>query len=530
VAILLRDISLPAPIDNEMADLVYAATRQLAVPQDEITVRILRKALDARRANAIRYTYHLAVDFHDAEAEKRLGDKHEPLPPTPQPTPTRGAHRLAHRPVVVGSGPAGLFAALLLAENGFNPLILERGSPVDRRTEKIGRFLDTRALDENNNFLRGEGGAGTYSDGKLTSRSKDPWRQWVLDQLVAAGAPKETACLARPHIGSDNLPRIVSTVRSRIEALGGAFHFDTKVSRLMLDGARLKGLVLGTGETLGAETVILAPGASARELYQALAAQDVALEAKPFQMGVRIEHPQSLIDRWKFHGKRARLKLPAAEYFIALKSSPLALHSFCMCPGGWVMPAVERPGLIATNGASPHARDGRFASSALVVTVDPANLGETGPLAGMRFQLAIEEAAWQAAGGGFSLPCQHAAQWLTGRSGPGRIESSYPFETRPVDLSALMPSWLTTSLKDGLARMDRKVRGFASGHALLLWPESRASSPVRIPRDPDTLQSLSTPGLFPAGEGAGYAGGIMSSASDGLHAASKLVESFAPAP
>ena len=529
MAILLRSIQLIPPDADELDRLRRAAAKALGLEETPKKIRIIRKALDARKKRNIHYVYSLEVQLGDKSLEERLARRPgvEILSPAPRAAPRKGARKLALPPVVIGSGPAGLFAALLLAQNGYRPIIVERGSEVHRRTEKIQRMLDRRQLDADDNYLYGEGGAGAYSDGKLTSRGKSPWQGWILDAFVRFGAPEETAYLARPHIGSDLLPGVVRAIREEIKALGGTFLFNTAVRELALSGGALNGLVLENGESMAAQAVILAPGASARTLYARLIAQGVTLAPKPFQMGLRIEHEQKFIDRWKFAGLREKLALPPAEYFLTIPSIPERIHSFCMCSGGAIMPTVEREGIICTNGMSRYARDGRLASSALVITVKPEKLGE-GPLAGVAFQVAIEEAAWNAAGGAFRAPCATAEAFLAGKTASVSRESSYPFELVPRDLRKLMPPFFARSLRNALGIMEKRVKGFASEKALLVWPETRASSPVRLPRDPVSMQSVSTPGLFPAGEGAGYAGGIMSSAADGLSAASKLIEIFAP--
>jgi len=527
---LLNAIALTPPVGDELAALRQRASKTLGLAPTDFLLRILRKSLDARSGRAVRFRYSVAVELADGASEARLAgqrDDLEILTPPRAPNPRKGARPLSDPPVVVGSGPAGLFAALLLSMKGYRPVVVEQGSRIDGRHRQIERFLGSRELDPSDNFLFGEGGAGTYSDGKLTARSKNPWRVWILDRFVKAGAPIETAWLARPHIGSDNLPAVVTNLREQITAMDGAFLFNHRVDQLELAGNAVSGLRLAGGGTLPAQVVVLAPGGSARPLFRALVAQGVALQAKPFQLGARIEHSQSFIDDWQFRGQRANLNLPAADYFVALKSSPARVHSFCMCPGGSILPAVEREGIIATNGMSPFARDGLHASSALVVTVEPDRLAG-GPLAGVEFQLALEEAAWQAARNPFDVPCQLASNFLHRERSPSPIESSYAFGAVPVDLGKLMPSWIADSLRDALTIMEKRVAGFSTGRALLLWPESRASSPVRIVRSAETGQSVSTPGLFPAGEGAGYSGGIMSAAADGLQAASKLIESYAP--
>jgi len=529
LTIILGSVKLNPPVTNEIAELQKGASKILNLEVPPGFIRIRRKALDARMRHNIHFTYSLEVNLGDPELEENMALKAgvEMLKAPAIPSPRKGAKKLDSPPVVVGTGPAGIFAALLLARNGYNPVILERGGDVGRRTKKVHKFLSAGMLDPDNNYLFGEGGAGAYSDGKLTSRTKSPWRQWVLDTFVKFGAPEDVGYLTRPHIGSDRLAAVIKAFRKEISALGGTFHFDTTVSGTVMKNGNLAELKLENGDSIQAQTAILAPGSSNRPFFRQLLESGVALEAKPFQMGLRLEHTQEFIDRWKFGGIRKKLRLPPAEYFLTIPSKPERIHSFCMCPGGAILPTVEREGIICTNGMSRYERDGRFASSAFVVTVRPGQFG-SGPLAGMDFQLEIEGAAWKAAGGAFRAPCQGAGDFLAGRPSPKPPECSYPFELAPTNLRKLMPPFYAQSLRSALGIMNKRIKGFASNSATLVWPETRASCPVRILRDPVSGQSVSTPALFPVGEGAGYAGGITSSAIDGLQAASKLIEIFSP--
>jgi hypothetical protein len=382
-------------------------------------------------------------------------------------------------------------------------------------------------MDPESNLLFGEGGAGAYSDGKLTTRVSDPLLTRVLSVLVECGAPDSILTDARPHIGSDALPGIVTRLRARIEAEGGEFMFGFKVSELaMAEGPRVAGVLSAGGAALPAGVVILAPGASARDLYRALAAQGVRLDLKPFQVGVRIEHPQDVIDRAVYG--RARGELPAAEYIVSSGAAHgrKGVASFCMCPGGIVVPAVSEPGHLSTNGMSASGRDGVFANAALVVTVAREDLGADSAFAGVEFQRDLERAAFAVAGD-YSAPAQKAADFLEGRSGGWLPASSDPLGLVSADLRKILPGFLVSALEGCLPYFAGRMRHFVS-QGVLIAPESRASSPVRITRDADTRESVSTHGLYPVGEGSGYAGGIMTSAIDGLKSAHAIIRKYAP--
>ena len=524
---VLKLHSVRVPYGARPSDVERAAAAKIGLAGETLPgFRIVRRSLDTRSAPRVLQVY--AVEF---EGDPRLIARlpaNEAAVVEPQPVePLRpGAQPLGGRILVVGAGPAGLFAALTLAENGYAPIVLERGRPVEERDGDVSRLMESGALNAESNLLFGEGGAGAYSDGKLTTRVGDPRVRRVLEVLVECGAADSVLIDARPHIGSDLLGGIVANIRRRIEASGGSFRFGFKVARLILDSkGSAAGVESDTRETAGASAVILAPGNWADELFAAMYAQGVALKGKPFQAGVRIEHPQEFIDLATY--RRRRGNLPPAEY--VLSSPPWGrergVTSFCMCPGGMIVPALAGEGRLSTNGASGSRRRGRFANAALVTTIAQEDCGE-GPLAGLEYQSSLERRAFEVAGD-YRAPAQLAADFLEGGASGSLPECSYPLGVVSADLGELLPHLITVALRRALVIFERKMRGFVR-NGLLVAVESRASSAVRITRDPGTRQSVSTANLYPAGEGAGYAGGIMSSAVDGMKTAESIIARFAP--
>lgn len=488
-------------------------------------LQILRESIDARKKESIQRVYTLAVDVADGA---RLRGKFQTYHEEEYTVPMPGDQKLTGRPIVVGMGPAGLMAGYMLAVKGYRPLILERGQDVETRTRQVQAFWDTGLLDTESNVQFGEGGAGSFSDGKLTCRTRDMRSRWFFQKLVEAGAPAEILYQAKPHVGTDKLKAVVKNIRLNIEALGGEVRFGQRVEQLLSDGEHIQGVRLAGGEEIRSGTVILSVGHSARDTFESMADMGVSITQKPFAVGFRIEHPQEMIDLAQYGMAAGHPVLDAADYHLTHQTkSGRAVYTFCMCPGGYVVGAASEPDQLVVNGMSFHARDGRNANSALLATVSPSDF-EPGPLGGVAFQRRIEAAAYRLGGGGYFAPVQRVSDFLAGiptESLAGIAPSHQPGVT-PADLSILFPAELTDALREGLKVMDSKIKGFAGEHAVLTGVETRSSSPVRINRDSVTLESVSHKGLYPAGEGAGYAGGIVSSAVDGMLAAESVIKRY----
>ena len=512
------------------------AARRLKVSPEAIRCYApVRRSLDARDRDDIHLVYNVELSLGDRSAERRAAALrhrddvqmlHDDSPPDPQP----GTEPMGHRPVVVGFGPAGMFAAMMLAERGYRPIVLERGRDVTRRHyDVIKRFWGQRDFDPESNLLFGEGGAGAYSDGKLYTRRHDPRALAVLQTFYRFGADPSVVLDGHPHVGSDRLPNICRRMRLYIESLGGQVRFDQRVQELWLSGGRVAGLRVNHA-FIAADVVVLAIGHSARDLLRALARQGVAMAAKPFQLGVRVEHPQALVNRWRYGAMCESARLPPADYQLVARGAAGRagdVFSFCMCPGGTILPTNESPGLIATNGASKAARDGPLANSGLVVTVDPASFGDD-PFAGLALQESLERKAYAMTGGSYRVPAQRASDLLAGRASDGELTVSYPLGGQWTDLRQLLPADLQEAVGNALRHLDRRLPGFAGPQTMVTAPETRASSPVRIVRHPQTCESVSVRNLYPVGEGAGYAGGILSAAIDSLKTAERIVSRFAP--
>lgn len=514
------DIILPLESSEDDAARRAAAAAKLGIPVSRIGGLKLRKhSIDARqRAVKVQLRLDVALDA--------------PLPDEAPPTwsaPTLPSE--AKTVIIIGGGPAGMFAALRCLELGAKPILLERGKDASARRFDLAPILREGRVIEDSNYCFGEGGAGTFSDGKLYTRAtkRGPVAK-VYEILVAHGAPERILVDAHPHIGSNLLPNVVKSIRHSILAAGGEVHFQHKVVDFEITGERIRSVITANGRQFAGNAVILATGHSARDIYQLLHAKHVRLEAKPFAIGFRIEHPQAFIDRSQYHldphQERPRL-LPAASYRLATKIRDRGVHSFCMCPGGWIVPAATENDEVVVNGMSLSRRDSPFANSGMVSTVEPEDLGalrrEHGVLAGIVFQKQLEQSAKQAGGGGQKAPGQRVADYLRGKISTNLPASSYFPGTNPAPLHELLPRGITDRMKEGLELFARRIRGYSSGDALLLGFETRTSSPVRIPRDDHTLQHPEIEGLFPCGEGAGYAGGIVSAALDGMRIAEAVV-------
>ncbi len=540
---MLRISELKLPLDHAPEDLPAAITRRLGVEANDVLGwSIWKRSHDARRKSAIQKIYIVDVDVRDETAvrQRLMGDPHvRPTPDTTYLPVARPSRPSRLRPVIIGAGPCGLFAALILAELGLRPIILDRGKVVRERTKDTWGLWRRSELNPESNVQYGEGGAGTFSDGKLYSQIKDPrfLGRKVLTEFVAAGAPPEILEDAHPHIGTFRLVTMVESLRAKIEALGGEYRFQQRVSDVELQrradgGHNLRGLFLHTGEFLEAEHVILAVGHSSRDTFQALYDRGVHIEAKPFSIGFRIEHPQSWIDLAMFGSCAGHPDLGAAAYSLShhCKNGRTA-YSFCMCPGGTVVAAASEPGRLVTNGMSQYSRNERNANAGFVVGISPADYPSDHPLAGIDLQRDIEARAFAAGGRDYFAPGQRVGDFLAGRTSTtlGPVTPSYRPGVRPTDLAPLMPDDVIEAMREALPVFGRKIPRYDDPDALLTGVETRTSSPIRITRDAD-FQSLNVRGLFPAGEGAGYAGGILSAAVDGIKVAEALTRALSHAP
>ena len=517
--IRIRDIILP-PEHNEH-QLTYEAARALKISASKIRrLQLVRRSIDARKKPDVKlvYTVDVAVDGNETKILKQCGCKRAAIAPYERYRVPKGKE-LSQRPVVVGFGPAGMFAALVLALAGQRPLVLERGEDAATRHAKVERFFATGELDEGSNVQFGEGGAGTFSDGQLNTGVNDPRISWILEQFVAAGAREDILWDAKPHVGTDVLLTVVQNIRHRIISLGGEVRFCSKVANIHEKDGKLCGLELENGEIIPCDRAILAIGHSARDTFRLLHGQRISMEPKPFSMGVRIEHKQSMVNLAQYGAPD--LPLPPADYKLVKHLPDATVYTFCMCPGGYVVAAASEQGGVVTNGMSLADRDGENANAALLVTLNPADFPYEGPLGGVQWQQQIEQAAY--AVGGYRAPAQLVGDFLTGRpsAGAGTVVPTYRPGVTWCDLNQVLPRKITDALKQAIPELERNLKGFANPDAVLTGPETRSSSPVRIIRGADRQSSL--PGLYPAGEGAGYAGGIMSAAIDGMKSAEALL-------
>jgi uncharacterized FAD-dependent dehydrogenase len=527
----LKVANLRLGLDEPEAALPERLADRLGVARNAIgTWRILKKSLDARHHREIQFVYaaevELTSDDETAVVRRARAADVAAYVPDRFVWPNPGGQPLAHRPVIIGSGPAGLFAGYFLARDGYRPLVLERGRDVKNRVADVRHFDRGGALDPESNYLFGEGGAGTFSDGKLTSRGTGPDVHRVLELLADCHGKPELLYEHRPHLGSNRLPLVVRTLRRRLEELGGEVRFSCRVEDFEVADGTLKALHTSSGR-IASEITVLAAGHSARDTYDTLLRRGVPIVAKPFQLGVRIEQPQEQVNVARFGGYSDHPALGAADYNLVVNAGERDLFTFCMCAGGYVMPSVSEPGCFCTNGMSESRHDSPYANSGLVVTILPEDTRSAHPLAGVHFQQHTERLGYLAGRSDYAAPIQWARDFLANRASRGKLPTSYPRGSVPTDLGQILPPLVLEALARGLPRMDRRFGGLFLRDATLTAPESRGSSPVRIPRDDLTRECVGVSGLFPCGEGAGYAGGIVSAAVDGLRTARALVRRFA---
>jgi len=538
---MLRLNEVKLPLDHADDALTAALLARLDITAEQlIGYTVFKRSYDARKKSAIILIYALDIETTDDAGilERRRHDTH--LMPSPDMAYKFVAHNVnangsQARPVVIGMGPCGLFAALILAQMGLRPIIVERGKTVRERTKDTFGFWRKRVLNPESNVQFGEGGAGTFSDGKLYSQIKDPkhYGRKVLTEFVKSGAPEEIMYVSKPHIGTFRLVKMVEQMRQEIVSLGGEIRFEAKVADIEIDerdGQRqVRSLTLASGERIVTEHVVLAVGHSARDTFEMLYERGVYIEAKPFSIGFRVEHPQSLIDQCRFGPNAGHPLLGAADYkLVHHASNGRAVYSFCMCPGGTVVAAASEPGRVVTNGMSQYSRSERNANSAIVVSISPDDYPGH-PLAGIEFQRRLEEKAFELGGSTYDAPGQLMGDFVAGRPSTdfGAVVPSYKPQVKLTDLATILPEYAVTALREAFPAFDKQVKGYFKADAVLTGLETRTSSPIRIKRRDADLQSLNTRGLFPAGEGAGYAGGILSAGVDGIKVAEAVALSMA---
>ena len=510
----INTIVLPETAADKKLLLEHVSNNLPFDKEDVKEIEILRKSIDARQRQ-VKINLRLRVFFQDDEIiEEKIERNYEKVSDK-------------NSVLIIGAGPAGLFAALKLLENGIKPVIIERGKKVKERRRDLVKIFRNHEVDPDSNYCFGEGGAGTYSDGKLYTRSGNKKKiRRVLDTLIYHGADNKIRVNAHPHIGTNKLPQIITNIRETIEGCGGEIHFETKFTELTLDkNNQIEGIKTADGKQWKSKNVILATGHSARDIYYYLHQNNIKIEFKPFALGVRVEHPQSYIDSIQYHCEVRSELLPAAPYSLVTQANGQGVYSFCMCPGGVMAPCATSPGEIVTNGWSPSKRNNPFANSGIVAQVEWENIEEFhqyGELAGLKFQESVEKTCWESAGKKQNAPAQRLQDFIEGNESTDLPECSYKPGVVSVRLDKILPQFIVNGLKKGFQDFDKKMKGFIHPQAIVVAPESRTSSPIRIPRDKETLMHPEIIGLYPCAEGAGYAGGIISAALDGEKIAEKI--------
>ncbi|ARS53346.1 NAD(P)/FAD-dependent oxidoreductase [Kushneria konosiri] len=533
---MIRINELSLPLDHSADALRRAIVKRLNLRDaDLLDFTVFKRSYDARKKNsAIVFIYIIDLEVRDETSvlARFANDLHvRPAPDTRYYPVAEAPADLEARPLIIGFGPCGLFAALLLAQMGFRPIVLERGKNVRSRTKDTWALWRKKILSPESNVQFGEGGAGLFSDGKLYSQIKDPkfYARKVMHEFVRAGAPEEIMYVNKPHIGTFRLTGVVAKMREEIIALGGEVRFESRVTDLLIDNGQVEGVVLANGDTLHSRHVILALGHSSRDTFRMLHRQGVHIEAKPFAIGFRIEHPQGMIDKARLGKYAGHPALGAADYkLVHHAKNGRAVYSFCMCPGGTVVAATSEPGRVVTNGMSQYSRNERNANSGIVVGINPEQDFPGDALAGVELQERLEERAYELGGSDYCAPAQLVGDFIRGVPSNefGEVEPSYTPGVRLGDLSPSLPAFAIDAIREALPAFGRKIRGFDRDNAILTGIETRTSSPVRITRHHDTFQSLNTRGLYPAGEGAGYAGGILSAGVDGIKVAEALAKAL----
>ncbi len=530
---MIRVNEVKLSVDEDIKELKYKITKKLGInPQEVIDYTIFKESIDARKRDGVKFVYIVDVKVQDEGRVLRKNKNLQKSPNLEYVDVKAGNEVLLNPPVVIGTGPAGMLAGLILARRGYKPILLERGQDVERRSATVEEFWKNRKLNTESNIQFGEGGAGTFSDGKLTTRIKDNMRcRKVLEEFISAGAPAEILYAYKPHIGTDILKTVVKNIRQKIIDLGGEVRFNSKVTDIIRENGNIIGIQINNDEELPAKAVVLAIGHSARDTYAMLNARDVKIKQKPFAIGVRIEHPQTLINKAQYKQQVEHPRLGVADYKLSYQSkNGRGVYTFCMCPGGTVVAAASEENTVVTNGMSEYARNKENANSALLVQIKVTDFESEDPLAGVEFQRKWEKAAFELGGGDYSAPAQLVADFLLDKPSEklGDVKPSYLPEIKLADLKKCLPDYVVEAMREAILEMDKKIPGFALPDAVLTGVETRSSAPIRIEREKETMESVNVAGLYPIGEGSGYAGGIISATVDGIKVAEKIIGKYKP--